>query len=84
MERSKTYKKIVKYQFAYPNLIHPLAFLDPTSKIGMGTILANFLIRSLQKLETLILLIHSNIEHEVSIGDFNQFHLVRLFVEDLI
>ena len=74
MERYKTYKKIVKYQFTYPNLIHPLAFLDPTSQIGNGNYIGQFSnLGAYSKIGNFnIVNTYSNIEHEVSIGDFNQ------------
>ncbi len=74
MERFNTYKKIEKYKFSYPNLIHPLAFLDPTSEIGKGNYIGQFSnLGAYSKIGDFnIVNTYSNIEHEVSIGNFNQ------------
>ena len=74
LERFNIYKKIKKYKFSYPNLIHPLAFLDPTSKIGNGNYIGQFSnVGAYSKIGDFnIINTHSNIEHEVSIENFNQ------------
>ena len=74
IDRFNTYKKIEKYNFSYPNLIHPLAFLDPTSEIGMGNYIGQFSnLGAYSKIGDFnIINTYSNLEHEVSIVDFNQ------------
>ena len=74
IERFKAYKKIKKYNFSFPNLVHPLAFLDPTSKIGNGNYIGQFSnLGAYAKIGDFnIINTNSNIEHEVSIGNFNQ------------
>jgi len=74
MERFYIYKKIEKYNFSYPNLIHPLACLDPTSQIGKGNYIGQFSnLGAYSKIGDFnIINTYSNIEHEVSIGNFNQ------------
>ena len=74
MERFKTFKKIEKYNFSYPNLIHPSAFLDPSSKIGNGNYIGQFSnLGAFSKIGDFnIVNTYSNIEHEVSIENFNQ------------
>ena len=73
-ERFNVFKKIKKYKFSYPNLIHPLAFLDSTSQIGNGNYIGQFSnLGACSKIGDFnIINTYSNIEHEVSIGNFNQ------------
>ena len=74
LERFNTYKKIEKYNFSYPNLIHPLAFLDPSSQMGNGNYIGQFSnLGAFSKIGDFnIINTYSNIEHEVSIENFNQ------------
>ncbi len=74
LERFNAFKKIEKYKFSYPNLIHPLAFLDTTSQIGNGNYIGQFSnLGAYSKIGDFnIVNTYSNIEHEVSIGNFNQ------------
>ena len=74
IERFNAYKKIEKYNFYFPNLIHPLAFLDPTSQVGKGNYIGQFSnLGAYSKIGDFnIINTYSNIEHEVSIGNFNQ------------
>ena len=74
LERFETYKKIEKYNFSYPNLIHPLAFLDPSSQMGNGNYIGQFSnLGAFSKIGDFnIINTYSNIEHEVSIQNFNQ------------
>jgi len=72
-KREKIKLIIEKKKFEFPNLIHPLSFIDKNIKIGVGNVIGCFgFIGPMVKIGNFnIINTGAKLEHEVAIGDYN-------------
>ena len=73
-DRVETYKNLSLSDCQYPNLVHPLANIDPTSNVGVGNFIGPFAnIGPAVKIGDFnIVNSYANLEHETCLGSFCQ------------